>query len=63
MSKRIYVVHDKVDGVDYLIRAATQAQAIKSLVDKRYEAEVADPETLVRLVGQGKRVEDAGEAL
>lgn len=61
---RIYVVTQKVDGsakndTQHLVRASSQAQAIRHVVGEQFTAEVADQDALVALVGSGKKVADA----
>ncbi len=64
---RIYNVFEKnmaggaVSG-GVLVRANTQAQAIGHVVRNRYGAEVADQETLVRLLADGVKVEECGDS-
>lgn len=44
-----------------LVRATSQAMAIRHVVRSTYKAEVATPEQLVDLLTIGTKVEDAGE--
>jgi len=59
-ATRIYVVTDS-DNTDekYLVRAASRAQAIAH-VSRRFGAEVASQEQLVRLLDDDVPVETAG---
>lgn len=55
---RIYVVHE--DGeAKALVRARSQAEAIRHVTANRFEAIVADQDHLVRLLGDGLKVEEA----
>lgn len=56
---RIYAVRhpDHMDA--RLVRASTPAQALKH-VTRPFEVELADQEALVKLIGEGVRVETAG---
>lgn len=57
-ATRIYVVHQ--DGTARaLVRARSQAEAIRHCTANRFEAIVADQDHLVRLLGDGMSVEDA----
>ena len=58
-QRRIYHVTSK-SGEEWLIRAVSQSQAIRCASEGVYKAEPAHPETLVKLVGAGKQVIDAG---
>ncbi len=65
-NTRIYVVTQTVDGSpkndkQHLVRAASQAQAIRHVVGEQFTAEVADQNALVYLVSAGKSVQDATE--
>lgn len=57
MATRIYVVRDNTSGSPRLVRAATQAQAIRHVVKDRFDVSVADQETLVSLMENGYKVE------
>jgi hypothetical protein len=57
--KRIYVVEG--DEKPRLVRAVSQAQAVAHVVGERFEASVADQEDLVKYMGLGAQVENAGE--
>jgi hypothetical protein len=56
---RIYVISG--DSTDRLVRAATSAQAIRHVVRNRFVSRLADQEEIVKLMGSGIRVEDAGD--
>lgn len=62
---RIYVVTDTDTDTDdsykFLVRAASKAQAIAHL-SKRFSAEVASQEQLVKLMGGQVLIETAGRA-
>lgn len=59
MATRIYLVEDTNIGAKTLVRANTQAQAVRHVTKERFEVTVADQETIVFMVGNGSRVEDA----
>jgi hypothetical protein len=65
-NTRIYVVtamdNDGNTADEFLVKAASQAQAIRHVVGEMFHAEVAEQEDLVRLVGAGKKVGVAGAA-
>ena len=61
-ATRIYTVTDGDTDEKYLIRAASQAQAIAH-VSRRFRAAVASQEQLVRLLDEDVQVEDAGKAV
>ncbi len=68
MSKRIYVVTPEIDivlddkpQISRLVRAKTQAEAIRHVVGNLYTCAVADTETVAHLAGDGVKVEDAKE--
>ena len=58
-TTRIYVVRDTANESKRLVRASTQAQAIRHVVKDRFEVTVADQETLVFMMSGGAKVEDA----
>lgn len=58
-KQRIYVVRSSDPEDVTLVRAPSQAQAIRHVV-RDYTAEVADQATLVALLGSGAIVEQAG---
>jgi len=57
MSTRIYLVTDQQTQAKRLIRAASQAQAIRHAVASRFGAEVASQNDLVTLLAAGQAVE------
>jgi hypothetical protein len=60
MKTRIYVVHSTAEGEGpRLVTAVSQAQAI-GYVASKYTAVVASQTELVTLLGQGLKVEEAG---
>jgi hypothetical protein len=63
---RIYTVSELADNGDttaqHLVRAASQAQAIRAVCSERFIAEVATQDELVSLAGAGKKVLDASAA-
>ena len=61
---RIYVVKETAaDGktTERLVRAGSQAQAIRHVVIGRFDAETASTEDVARLVGDGAEIQTAGE--
>lgn len=57
-AKRIYRI---IDGEgDRLIRAATSAQAVRHAAS-HFKARVASQDDIAELVGQGAKIENAGE--
>ena len=60
MSTRIYLVTDRDTQAKRLIRAGTQAQAIRHAAQSRFDIEVAGQDDLVQLLGSGQAVEVAG---
>lgn len=65
-NTRIYLVTAMDAGgntaEEFLVKASTQAQAIRHVVGEMFHAEVAAQGELVRLVGAGKKVADASAA-
>lgn len=59
MSARIYRVLNTTTGDDYLVRANTQAQAIRHVVADQFRAQVAGQETIVEHLTRGGAVLDA----
>jgi hypothetical protein len=59
MSTRIYLVTDRDTQAKRLIRAASQAQAIRHAVQARFEATVASQDDLLGLLTAGQAVESA----
>ena len=62
MSTRIYLVTDRETQAKRLIRASSQAQAVRHAVAKRFDAEVASQDDLVQLLDAGQAVESATQA-
>jgi hypothetical protein len=60
MSSRIYLVTDRDTQAVRLIRASSQAQAIRHAVAKRFNAEVASQDHIVLRMLAGDTVETAG---
>lgn len=58
-TTRIYRVFSVATGDDWLVRAGTQAQAIRHVVADQYRAQVAGQETIVDLLSRGGTVLDA----
>ena len=59
MSTRIYLVTDRETQAKRLIRAGSQAQAIRHAVQGRFEATVASQDDLLGLLAAGQAVESA----
>lgn len=61
-TRRIYRVVDSNGdkAVEYLVDAATPAQALKAVTEPRYDVEVASGHEIARLVGEGVKVQKAG---
>ena len=59
MSTRIYLVTDRETQAKRLIRAGSQAQAIRHAAQSRYGVEVAGQDDLVQLLDAGQTVESA----
>jgi hypothetical protein len=57
-ATRVYVVHEDGKPVA-LVRASSQAQAIRHVVGDRFEAIPADQEHLIDLLGKGMTVATA----
>lgn len=60
MSTRIYLVTDRDTQAQRLIRATSQAQAIRHAVAKRFDAQVASQDHIVLRMLAGDTVETAG---
>lgn len=62
-NTRIYVVtamdNDGNTADEFLVKAASQAQAIRHVVGEMFHAQVAEQDELVRLVTAGKTVREA----
>lgn len=59
MSQRIYRVINAETAAEHLVRASSQAQAIRHVVKETYRAAVAGQETIVELLTSGVKVQDA----
>ena len=59
MSTRIYLVTDQESKAKRLIRAGSQAQAIRHAAQSRFAIEVASQNDLVQLLAAGQAVESA----
>lgn len=59
MTTRIYRVFNVRTAAEHLVRASSQAQAIRHVVADEYRAAVAGQETIVELMSHGARVMDA----
>jgi hypothetical protein len=63
-ATRVYVVHEDGKAIA-LVRATSQAQAIRHVVGEKFEAIPADQDHLIDLLGKGMMVANAsadGEA-
>lgn len=56
--KRIYIVENAEKEEQFLVRANTQAEAIRIIVSPRYKAEVAPQDRLVELIQGGMKVQE-----
>lgn len=61
MAKRIYKVGPKTATATHLVRASTKSVAIAHVAREQLDAEVAKQEDLVKMLGNGMKVEEAGE--
>ncbi len=61
VATRIYVVTDTETTKQRLIRAATQAQALRVATTTRFTVDVASQDALVGLLSSGVIVEEAKE--
>lgn len=62
MATRIYVIQGQGiagPGVNRLVRAATRAQALRHVARDTFHVAIASQDALVRLLGDGAKVEDA----
>lgn len=55
-EKRFY----NIDG-KHLVRAASQAQALRHFVKNRHKVEVASQDDIVKMFGEGVKVEETSE--
>lgn len=62
MSKRIYLVKVKQGAVtkSHLIRAHSHEHAIRKASEGNFTSELASQDTLVKMLGEGHKVIDAG---
>jgi hypothetical protein len=58
---RISEINSPAGKLCALVRAGTQAQAIRHVVRNRFSADVATQDDLVGLLSAGVKVEDAGK--
>jgi len=58
----IYLITNRATDAQRLVRAANKATAIRHVAVDTLGAQVASAETLVELLQDGVRVEDAGES-
>lgn len=63
MAQRIYRVINTETAGEWLVRAHSQAQAIRHVVRETYRAAVAGQETIVEALTGGMKVLDAGAEL
>ena len=55
--KRIYVVENTEASEQFLVKANTQAEAIRIIVSPRYKASVASQDQLIALIQKGTKVQ------
>ena len=60
MSTRIYIITNRDNDQQHLVRAATPAQALRHVARSKFGVAVAAQEALVELLTSGTKVEDAG---
>lgn len=62
MNKRIYEVSSVKLSADpaYLVRASNASQAIRFIAQREWNVEVATQDRLVKLLGDGVKVQEAG---
>lgn len=56
--KRIYLVKDVQSQELFLVKAPTQATAIRAIVTLRYSAHVATQDELISLIQMGTKVQE-----
>jgi hypothetical protein len=60
---RIYVIHSRPAKLSaqsaYLVRATNRSQAIRHVAEQTLTCEVASQDTLVELIGEGVKVDNA----
>ena len=59
----VYLITNRSTDTQRLVRAANKAAAIRHVAADTLGAQVASAETLIELLQDGVRVEDAGEVL
>ena len=59
--KRVYLVFSARTGDEWLVRAHSQAQAIRHVVKSEYRAAVAGQETLIEMLTAGAKVLDSDD--
>lgn len=59
----VYLITNRSTDTQRLVRAANKATAIRHVAADTLGAQVASAETLIELLQDGVRVEDAGEVL
>jgi hypothetical protein len=62
-TTRIYTVTGPAGSTPRLVRAANPSQAIRHVVVNQFSADPAGQDVLVKLVGEGAKVETAGVEL
>lgn len=63
-EKRIYVVTESSAGhpkTETLVRAQSQSAALNAVIEPRFEVAKASTEDVVRLMGAGAKVQEAGD--
>lgn len=55
---RVYLVHDGIAAIG-LVRARSQAEAVRHCTAGRFVAQVADQDQLIEAIGKGMSVENA----
>lgn len=60
-QKRIYIVTDKAAKVDFLIKATSQAQAVRHVARMQFDVSVASAVDVADKLTAGVKLEDAGE--
>jgi hypothetical protein len=60
-QSRIYVVEDSEVNDCLLVEASSAAQALRYVAAKRYQVSVPSPKRVAQLMGEGARLQTAGE--
>lgn len=55
----IVTINDRTHEAEHLVRATSQAQALRHITDTMMGVSVASQDDLLRLVGKGVKVQDA----